>query len=559
VDIDIFRGYADDFGLDRLRPEIAMSWYRSLMCGLRPDASTEPLALSDIDHGSRLARAAKPVVDALAEDLRGSPFCLLLADRNACIVDRWFSDTTVERAVDGIGALVGSTFTEETSGTNSIATAYELRRGIAVNGSEHFIEALRKFSCYGKPIVHPVTRRVEAVLEITGPQRTANPLWAPIINRAAQDIEQRLLDGARRTEQRMLAAYEQVCQRRGHQPVVVLGESLVLANPRAVEQLSAIDYVLLRDLLDDRPGDDPYEQGVHLSSGRFGQVRFQRIPAAIGSALFSIALDDTRPVLVSRRKRQDGAGAEMGRYRLARTPVLITGEPGSGRSAATRALAGDVAMSTIEATLLAELGQTEWISRLAALRRRPNELTVIDDIDMLPAAAAKRVADLLRSSPGWFALTSAPVSGLGPDQAVLVSQCMARIELQPLRFRRDEIPELVKAFARRFAGRQGIRFDGQVWRVLRNHSWPGNLRELASVVAYAVEHRRGETVSVNDLPEPYRDAPVSRQLTQLEQAEHDTIVRVLRSCGGNKVHAAAELGIGRTTLYKRLRQLGIEG
>jgi hypothetical protein len=49
-----------------------MSRYRSLMCGLRPGGPAGPLALSDIDHESRLMRAAKPVVDELADELRDS-------------------------------------------------------------------------------------------------------------------------------------------------------------------------------------------------------------------------------------------------------------------------------------------------------------------------------------------------------------------------------------------------------------------------------------------------------------------------------------------------------
>jgi transcriptional regulator of acetoin/glycerol metabolism len=557
--MDVLRGYAADYDLDRLRPEIAMSWYRSLMCGLRPDGLAGPLALSDIDHESRLMRAARPVVDELADDLRGSPFCLLLADRNACIVDRWFSDAAVEYAVDGIGALVGRTFTEETSGTNSIATAYELRRGITVNGSEHFIESLRKFSCFGKPIVHPVTGRIEGVLQITGPQHTANPLWVPIVNRTAYDIEQRLLDGTRLNERRMLAAYEQACLRRGHQPVVVLGESLVLANNRAAEHLGAGDYAMLRDLLDGRMGDGEREQRIRLSSGRAGRVSIQRIPAAIGSVLFTIALDESSQVPAPRRAQPEVAPVrDMERYRRARMPVLITGEPGSGRSTAARELAGELHVATLDAALLAEIGQGAWMRQLAGRLSGSDGLMVIDDVDLLPAAAARRAADLLRESTAWYALISAPASALQPEQAALAAQCLARIELPPLRFRRDEFEALVTALARQFEPHRPVRFDGRTWRILRSHPWPGNLRELASVVQYALEHRNGQTVLADYLPEAYRSASGSRQLTQLEQAEHDTIVRVLTACGGNKVQAAAELGIGRTTLYKRLRHLGID-
>jgi sigma-54 dependent transcriptional regulator, acetoin dehydrogenase operon transcriptional activator AcoR len=60
-----------------------------------------------------------------------------------------------------------------------------------------------------------------------------------------------------------------------------------------------------------------------------------------------------------------------------------------------------------------------------------------------------------------------------------------------------------------------------------------------------------------DLPAGYRISPRRRHLGLLEQAEHDTIVAVLAEEAGNKAHAAARLGIGRTTLYERIRRFGI--
>jgi transcriptional regulator of acetoin/glycerol metabolism len=61
------------------------------------------------------------------------------------------------------------------------------------------------------------------------------------------------------------------------------------------------------------------------------------------------------------------------------------------------------------------------------------------------------------------------------------------------------------------------------------------------------------------LPERLRDAPPRRRLGLIEEAERDAIVRALDTAAGNKSEAATLLGIGRTTLYRKLRQLGLDG
>src|SRR5690606_38916567 len=106
------------------------------------------------------------------------------------IVTRRYGDRALERALDDVSAVPGCRFTEETSGTNSLATPYELRRGIAVHGEEHFLDALKRFTCYGHPITNPATGRLEGVLDITGLVEDANPLLAPFLLQAVADIEQ---------------------------------------------------------------------------------------------------------------------------------------------------------------------------------------------------------------------------------------------------------------------------------------------------------------------------------------------------------------------------------
>ncbi|NUU23088.1 MAG: transcriptional regulator, partial [Streptomycetaceae bacterium] len=234
---------------DALRPEIALSWRRSRISGLTPEAPRLSVEPDAVDRRSRLAAAADPVLADLAEQLDDAGYCLVLADRESRIAEISSGTRALRERLERLGGVKGGLFLEETTGTNSIATAHELHRGIAVHGEEHYLEPFKQFSCYGHPIIHPVTHRLEGVLDITCLTKDDSPLLTPFLARDARDIEERLLHDTRRAERRMLAAFRTAAAGRGR-PVLVLGEGVVLANPAAVELLDPIDHFRLRTLAD---------------------------------------------------------------------------------------------------------------------------------------------------------------------------------------------------------------------------------------------------------------------------------------------------------------------
>jgi transcriptional regulator of acetoin/glycerol metabolism len=200
------------------RPLIAQSWQRVAMSGLFPGASVDDAAIEEIDRRSRLMVAATPVLDEMAGELEGTGFAVILADRNARIVDLRYGERHLQPKLEKVGTVEGRRFLEETTGTNSIATAFELRRGLAVRGDEHYIEALKKFSCYGQPVANPVTRRIEGVLDITCLSEDDSPLLAPFVIRSANQIGERLLEESRQSEQRIFNSFQDAALRARSRP-----------------------------------------------------------------------------------------------------------------------------------------------------------------------------------------------------------------------------------------------------------------------------------------------------------------------------------------------------
>ena len=93
-------------------------------------------------------------------------------------------------------------------------------------------------------------------------------------------------------------------------------------------------------------------------------------------------------------------------------------------------------------------------------------------------------------------------------------------------------------------------------QALMRADWPGNVRQLESVIQGMVaRHPHGE-LSLRDLPPAYQRVPW-RRLSPMERIERAAILHALEQTGGHKVRAAALLGIGRATLYRKLKELGI--
>jgi DNA-binding NtrC family response regulator len=145
------------------------------------------------------------------------------------------------------------------------------------------------------------------------------------------------------------------------------------------------------------------------------------------------------------------------------------------------------------------------------------------------------------------------------------------LHIPPLRERPEDIALLTECFVARAAERlrrprPALGEDAAAW--LAAQRWPGNVRELENAVERAVVLAAGDTLGVADFAPHGRapSAPVAIATdddyafaeTTLEELERMHIERILARCGGQKARAATILGINRTTLWKKLRQYGVE-
>ena len=135
------------------------------------------------------------------------------------------------------------------------------------------------------------------------------------------------------------------------------------------------------------------------------------------------------------------------------------------------------------------------------------------------------------------------------------------IALPPLRERREDILPLANAFLRRYAAQADRRLNGfapEAADLLHAHDWPGNVRQLQNEVQRAVLLSQGLVHESADLSITRAPASESHEeYSWLEGIERNTIVQLLRETGGNKVETARRLGLGRQTLYNKIKAYGI--
>ncbi len=570
--VDRDRFLEDAFVSARVRQEIMASWRRSASSGVPVDRFPDVRVDEIGDRARRLLRAANPVLDRLTDELKGTVTTIIISDAHARILARRDGDRGLRSSLDRVLAVPGACYGEEVVGTNGLGTAVERRRPTVVAGSEHYHEMFAPFTCVGAPLVHPLTRRFEGVLDLTCRYEDTNRLMLPMVLEAAHEITGRLYDATSRVERLLLERFLAE-SRRSSGPVIALSRDVIIANPAAGRLLGPADHALLWESAARALRNGTSAEDVVLDSGVVTRARVCPV-AEGGDVLGSLIELDLPHGHAERRHARSGLPGLAGgtpewhavcagvQAQVGKTVgVALLGTPGTGKLAVAEALHSLRRLQgeprVIDAALLPVESAPDWLARARSALATPGTL-VVRHADLMPDDVALALVALVEE--GHKGCHRAVTAGQGwIDQAprALVDRFPARIIVPPLRVRAADIRPLLKVLSARH-GARAMRWTPAAIQALSRYRWPGNVRELESLVCQVVGRRRAGDVGLQDLPPEYKAALGHRPLGKLEQIECDAIVSALDAVGGNKIGAAAALGISRSTLYRKLAAYGID-
>jgi len=301
-------------------------------------------------------------------------------------------------------------------------------------------------------------------------------------------------------------------------------------------------------------------------------------------------------------------GEQAAKMADADSPVLILGETGSGKGVVARWLhrhsrrANEAFVDLNCAGLARELLESELfgyakgaftgaatnkLGLFEVAHRGTVFLDEIGDVDplvqpklltVLEDKRFRRLGDVQDRTVDLrlIAATSHDLSRLSQEQKFRsdlyfrISTLVLRVP--PLRERREDIPSLATEMLGRFGrdrGRRTVTLSDQAMRALQAYAWPGNVRELRNVLERAVLLSGADTLQPADLhfdaapaaatpPAAVQGTPTSDGNLTLMEVERRHIERVLRDVGGKVADAATRLGVPRSSLYQKIKTLGIE-
>jgi transcriptional regulator of acetoin/glycerol metabolism len=179
-------------------------------------------------------------------------------------------------------------------------------------------------------------------------------------------------------------------------------------------------------------------------------------------------------------------------------------------------------------------------------------LYVLHDVDTLSRKAIDALAKVLGDAPAHLAATA--TDAVRSDALLALFHASATVP--PLRHRSKDLAGLVAAVLADIAPHRDVRLSREALRVVVKYRWPGNVRQLAGALTWALRRRPVGCIEAEDLPAYCHSTP-RYALRPVDEVERDAIIGALREAGGNRVAAAAALGLARSTLYRKIRQYGI--
>ncbi|HCG6972329.1 TPA: sigma-54-dependent Fis family transcriptional regulator [Vibrio parahaemolyticus] len=575
---------------------LSTSWIRSEQAGLkqrrRPeDIRVTPATLQDRRHQlnfllETVTQFALPLFNQL---FAHSDSRLILTDADGVIIGSWGQPKFREKLTE-IALSSGACWQEKVKGTNAIGTAIIEAKPVSVIGDQHFIQHHRFISCSANPIFDHLGHLI-GVLDITSEQKKHDFSTQVLVQNMVLQVENQLLNLIPQGHIRVDLACEKGLLNSGWQGIIIANEDgQILAHNQVASQLLAQQNVIgqsLDDILSIQSADHPFVFKTKPLTDK--KVKSRSITASnelhYGDSTVEHCWQQANRVI-----DKD-------------ISLLILGETGVGKNEFVKALHKNSQRKTGPlvsvncGALPKDLVESELFGYVAGaftganskgyqgkIRQAHKGILFLDEIADLPLEAQSRLLHVLQDktvlpvgSNQSVQVDTQIIAATHKDLDSLVSDGLFRQDLyyrlngliiQLPRFEeRDDKQQLIENIHRRHAESEQ-QLCPHLLSLLLSYSWPGNLRELDSLIKVSALMAQGEeTLDLAHVP-----THLSKKLSQdqdvttaaeptlkLRATVEDKLLKTYQANQGNISKTSRMLGVSRNTIYRKLKSLGILG
>lgn len=563
-------------------------------------------------HHSLVQTTHQEVLPYYENILSNSNCLIMLADNQGQVLTSWGTQRFIEPNL-ARGFQAGASWMERCSGTNAIGTALACEQAVHIEHDEHFLKANRFMTGSAAPIFD-AERKVIAVLDVSSDSYLPPSHTLGMVKMMSQTVENRLILNLFHGQHFQLTFNTGLnnldSQWAG---LLIFDESgqVLSANRRADNLLGvrlsrvSVESLFKVSLLEliNQP------DGLPFALQTSGRNRFQCLlkrpkQAAVHARVFVTEEKPAPSSAISLNSlhfgdsRVEKAVRQAERLLEKDIPLLIHGETGVGKEVFVKALhqassrSKQAFIAVNCAAIPAELVESELFGyekgaftganqkgSIGLIRKADKGTLFLDEIGDMPLPTQARLLRVLQErcvqpvgSSELFPVDLRIISATNRSLREQVQLGRFRedlyyriggltLELPPLRERSDKQALFKRLWEQHREPTQWAGLSSEVLELFERHPWPGNLRQVSSVMQVALAMAEEQPVRPEHLPDDFfvdlemepveTAAPLGLDLNDVE-----ALNRELKAAGGNISHLARRLGVSRNTLYKRLRQPG---
>ncbi|WP_171294769.1 sigma-54-dependent Fis family transcriptional regulator [Acinetobacter populi] len=617
----------------QIRKIINDSWIRSRHAGVSIHTSDAPVILQSHDlteylfNHQQLLQSSLPILKQYQPLIDYHNLLLIISDAKGVILHT-MGDMGIHHKAESLHLVSGANWSEQTCGTNAIGTALETGSAVQVHANEHYCTTIKRWTCTANVIRQPASKEILGVLDVSGLKASYNQQTLALVTSLASQIEHQLYIQEIENQNILLDKFMSFQQFNRCASILFNHHGQAIQANALMKELilknSPFDEFKIKQIfknLNIRHIDEFFKlNDLHVELHNELIVHQNN---SIGQVIYCTFKTATAQDIQIEQRNQDPYIIGQSRIlvdvlnktrQLARTsiPILLHGETGVGKELFAQFIhqhsllhnqplvvinCGSFSKELISAELFGYVEGAFTGARKGGMKGKIEEADggtlFLDEIGELPLELQTHLLRVLEHGEIYrlgenkprkvnFRLISATNRNLKEEVEnknfrldLLHRIAVSQISIPSLKERKEDIELLLDHYLQQFIKKHQLphlQFTQVAKNLLKQYTWPGNIRELRNVVEVMAVTCNTSIMDHSNIPEDILSgqtehkyqtesctftAQIKRSTKSLQDIEYDLMKQTLLDCHGNITKAAKTLGLAKSTLYLKIKKYSL--